>query len=310
MNSKIICLVGVLDKEGSTTVSIAKAFREHGFYIVPINYRTLIKRYGMVTFEDMLVSTVKKYKPYLTMFCKCNGINPEIVGECRKYSITYLYNMDSISTIKHCPEVIEHAKIADFSSCTGKGIAEWFEENGVAKCHTVFDGLDIDVFRPLEAIDKLKTEVSLIGTKTEGREEVRKALIDAGIDTKFYGVGYEQEVINKAFSQVCSSSKFMLSINSTTDTPTAYFSNRLLRYMGCGSCVLHYDSTGTLKEYFKDGEEILFFKTTEELIDKIKNTDDETSKRIGEAGRQRVLKDYTWNNTIDKIIDIAKTINK
>lgn len=307
---KTICLVGVNDVEGSTNISQAKAFMEQGFSIIPINYRSLISKYGMETFEDILVSTVKKYRPYLTFFAKCNGINPNIVKECSKYSHTWLWNPDPISTIKQVPEVIEHAKNVDFASCTGGGVAEWFEEQGVKKCYTIFDGLDTDIFKPVIPFDSLKADISLIGTKTKEREKVREALIEAGIDAKFYGDGYQYKAVNLAFSQVCSSSKFMLSINSSTENITDYFSNRLLRYMGCGACVLHYDPTETLKKYFKDGEEILFFKTTEELIDKIKNTDDATAKKIGEAGRKKVLETYTWDHTINKILDIIGKVPK
>ena len=307
---KTICLVGVNDVEGSTNISQAKAFMEQGFSIIPINYRSLISKYGMETFEDILVSTVKKYRPYLTFFAKCNGINPNIVKECSKYSHTWLWNPDAISTIKRVPEVIEHAKNADFSSCTGGGVAEWFEEQGVKKCYNIFDGADTDIFKPVEPVDSLKTTISLIGTRTKEREEVRKALIEAGIDAKFYGNGYQYEAVNLAFSQVCSSSKFMLSINSSTENITDYFSNRLLRYMGCGPCVLHYDPTETLKKYFKDGEEILFFKTIDELINKIKSTSDEDARRIGEAGRKKVLENYTWKHTINKILDIVDKVPK
>lgn len=310
MQNNLICLMGVLNDISSTNISMAKSFMRHGFEVIPVNYRSIISQYGMQTFEDMVLSIMKKYRPYMTLFAKCNTVSPNLIEECNKYSHTWLWNPDPISTIKQCPEVIQHARNADFSSCTGGGTAKWFREQGAKNCYTIFDGLDIDIFKPVEPLENLKADISLIGTKTKEREEIRERLLREGFTVGFYGDGYKYKAINLAFSQVCSSSKFMLSVNSSPEAITNYFSNRLLRYMGCGSCVLHYDPTETLKNYFKDGEEILFFKSIDELIDKIKNTDDETAKKIGDAGRRKVLENFTWEDTIKNILGYVRKAPK
>ena len=123
MENNLVCIVGVLDKEGSTNISQAKAFIELGYDVIPINYRTIINNYNISDFENLLISTLKKYRPFLTLFSKCNGIDSNIIKECSKYSNTWLWNMDPINTIRNCPEVLGHAKNADFSSCTGGGVS-------------------------------------------------------------------------------------------------------------------------------------------------------------------------------------------
>lgn len=301
---KAVCLVGVLNKEGSTNISQAKSFIKNGFDVIPINYRTIIQNYGMVAFEDMLLTVMKTYRPYLTLFSKCNGINPKLVKECGKYSYTWLWNMDPIQTIEKVPEVIEHAKNANFSSCTGLGVAKWFESQGVTNCYHIFDGLDEEIFKPVPPVDRIKADISFIGSRTPERDRYKKVLEDIGLNVKFYGPGYNQEVVNEAFSQVCSSSKFMLSLNVFNNIE-GYFSNRLLRYMGCGACVFHLDKTNTLKNYFNDGEHLILFEDEVDLANKVKKISESEAKEIAKRGREFVLKNYRWDNTIQNILNIV-----
>lgn len=230
MSNKLVVIVGVLDKLGSTNISQAKSFYKLGFNVVPINYRTIITKYGKDIFYDILLETIKKYKPFLTVFSKCNGFESDIIDQCNKYTNTWLFCMDPIATIEQCLEVVEHAKRTHFSSCTGLDIAGWFVKNGVKNCFHLLQGVDQDVFKPIEIDEAYKADVSFIGQKTQEREEFRKVLVNKGIDVKFYGNGFGKEVINEEFAKVCSSSKFMLSMNTVNNIHTDYFSNRMLRY--------------------------------------------------------------------------------
>lgn len=300
---KNIVIVGVLDVASSTNVSMAKAFMRLGLNVIPVNYRTIIQEYGYPKFEELLIHTVKKYSPVLTIFCKCNGINSDIILECNKYTRTWLWNMDPIQTIKRCPEVIQHAKNANFSSCTGGGTTDYFRRSGVSVCSTIFDGLDFDSYLPRFPVAKYKSDVSFIGGKTRERDELKKVLEDI-CDVKFYGQGYLPPVYNEEFSDVCSSSKFMLSLNTYNNIPD-YFSNRLLRYMGCGSCVLHYDPTKTINKYFEQNVHLLAFSDVQMLAYYVKNIDDETAGKIALNGRDKILNEYTWKHTAVNILKVA-----
>ena len=308
---KNIVIVGVLDKKESTNVSMAKSFMRFGYKVLPVNYRTIIQNHGYPFFEQTLIETLKKYNPVLTIFCKCNGINSNIVLNCNRYSKTWLWNMDPIKTIEQCPEVIQHAKNANFSSCTGGGINEYFRQHGVSECYTIFDGLDYDTYLSTEPVDKYKADISFIGGRTSERDKFKWILEDLGLDVKFYGQGYTESVYNEEFAKVCGSSKMMLSLNTYNDIPD-YFSNRLLRYLGCGVCVLHYDPTETLHKYFEPYKEIIFFKNEEELINIIGKIGVAVGKltyldvgKIALAGREKVLRNYTWDHTVNKILQIA-----
>lgn len=310
MDKKYICIIGVLDKYGSTQIPTAVSFMRHGYHVIPINYRTVIANRGNEFFEKLVLHTVQKYRPVLVMFCKCNGVNPELVTKCSKLSITYLHNPDPRPTIERCPEVIEHAKRAHFSSCTAKDMVEWFELEGVANCHHIIQGIDPYIFKPVEALYKYKADISFIGTKTPERDKYRKVLEDEGIDVKFYGNRYGGEVVEEDFASVCASSKFMLSINTYSNMHTEYFSNRLMRYLACGVCTLHLDDTGTLDKYFENYKDIIYFNDEISLMNALLFTKEEDIGKIALSGRERVLRTHTWDHKVRDILRIANKVAK
>jgi len=300
-----IIIVGVLDKKGSTNISQAKAFIKLGWNVIPLNYRTIIIEYGMKFFENILIDTVKEHRPSIVLFSKTNGIDPELIKRCGEYTNTFYWFMDSIQIAEGIPGILDNAKNSNFVSCTGGGVSDWFVENGVQKCYHIFDGVDTDIFKPVESFDKYKADISLIGSRTTERDKFKQAL-ERDFDVKFYGNGYGGEVINEEFAKVCASSKIMLSMNVFNTAPR-YFSNRLFRYLGCGSCVAHWDSTGTMDEFFENDKELILFNTIEELKNKVKYLlqNEDKAGEMAIRGRELVLNNYTWMHTVSKIIEVV-----
>lgn len=306
MSEVYVALVGVLDKKGSTNIPMAVSLMRMGFKVLPINYRTIISQRGMSYFEEYMKYVMVKYKPVLTIFSKCNGINTKIISDCNRYTVTWLFNMDPKQTIENCPEVIEHAKVAHFSSCTGKDIAEWFESCGVKKCYHIIQGFDHNTFKPVEPVEEYKADISHIGTKTEERDKFKKALENAGYNVKFYGLGYsENEMFDEDFAKICSSSKFMLSINTYNNIHKEYFSNRLVRCLGCGVCTFHFDTTGSINSLFEHGKDLFYFSNEEELLNLMKTSDEEAC-RVAMSGMDIVVKNYTWDHIISLMVGIVR----
>jgi len=296
----------VLDNPASTNVSMASSFIKLGLQVLPVNYRTMIAKLGISFFNSYLINLINRYQPALVIFSKCNGIDPALVAECSKVSKTWLFNMDPRATIEKCPEVIDHAKNSHFSSCTGSDIVEWFESFGVKNCYHLIQGTDQDVFKPVEPVEEFKADISFIGTATEERVKMLKSLAEMGIAVKAYGMGFtDKEVVNSDFAKVCSSSKFMLSMNTYNNVHKGYFSNRLVRYLSCGVCTFHYDTTGTLEEFFKDGKDIFYFGDISGLKHLLE-MDNETACRAALSGRDKVLNNYTWDHIIRHMLKIVQ----
>lgn len=303
-----VLMIGVLDVEGSTNIPMALSLMKFGFQVIPVNYRTVINKYGYAFFASLVMNLVVSQKPDLVIVCKGNGIHPSLIQEINKFTKTWIFNMDPGPTIDLVPEVRENAKISTYSSCTALDMAEEWNQSG-ANCLYLVQGLDEQIFRPMPVEEKFKADISLIGTRTSLRDSYKKILEDIGLNVKFYGRGYtDEEVIDDDFSKVCSSSTFMLSVDSIAGLHTQYFSNRLVRYLGCGACTFHYDPTGSLEgNHFNDMEHLIYFKNEKEFIDKldIVLNDEETTYEIALSGYNKVLKEYTWDNIMMYILNFA-----
>ena len=300
--SKII-IVGVLDKKGSTNIQQAIAFKKRGYDIIPINYRTIINKYGMQFFEKLLIDTIKSNNPDFVIFSKCTGINPSLITECNKYSKSFYWFMDSYKVASSIPDIKQYAKNATYVSCTSINTVEWFKSNGINNCHHILEGFNESIYKPVDVDEKYIADISFIGSRTKERDIYKDILEKNGYIVKFYGPGYTNEfVTGLEFSKICSSSKFMLSINTYNNIPN-YFSDRLILYAGCGSCILHLDTTETILKWFNDNE-VIYFKSKDELLNKIKTISDTESFR--RKCRNRALSQYTWDYAIQMILDIAK----
>jgi len=303
---KSIILLGVLDTPNSTNIPQLLAFQRADYEVTAVNYRTIIKDKGMSFFEELLLHTVKSQKPELVLFSKTNGINPELIKECNKYSKTFYWFPDPYQTAERIKFVTEYAKNATYASCTSMSTVDWFKERGVDPCYLILEGFDYDVLGPTPMYDKYKADISFIGTKTKERDMYKDRLEKVGYDVKYYGPEYSGGFITgKEFAKVCSSSKFMLSLNTYNNTPNT-FSDRLILFTGCGACTLHFDSTKTLNNYFKDKEEVLYFSDVDELLQILNDTNDRTALGIAINGRERTLNMYTWDHTINQILTQAK----
>ena len=303
----LVLLIGVLDQIGSTNIPMALSMIKQGFHIIPVNYRTIINKYGYTFFEGLVMNLVSTQKPDLVLVCKGNGIQPSLINQINQYTRTWIYNMDPRPTMDAVPEVRENARIATFSSCTALDLAQEWTEAG-ANCFYMVQGLDEQIFKPVKSVKKYEADISLIGSKTPMRDEAKEYLENAGYDVKFYGYGYtDKEVLENEFAQVCASSKYMLSMDSIAGQHQHYFSNRLLRYLGCGALTFHFEPTGTLQEYFRNEEDIMYFTNLPNLVNQIRMLDEnpKNAYRIAMNGMDKVLKEYTWDACIFSLLSTA-----
>jgi spore maturation protein CgeB len=241
----------------------------------------------------------------LVIFCKCNGIDPKIVEVCSKLTKTWLFFMDSYLISNTCPEIVEHAKRAHYSSCTSEITVDKFKQAGVEQCFHVFEGVIPTVHCPVEPMEKYRTDITLVGEETGERAEYYEFLKENKYDVKFYGSGWRNGYVEaEDWATVHSSAKMALSINTFNRIPT-YFSGRVFETMGFGLCTLQLYTEG-MENYFKHNENIVFFNDKQELHNILQKLTDEDIARIAFAGREKVLKSYTWFHSVEKILSIAR----
>ncbi len=150
------------------------------------------------------------------------------------------------------------------------------------------------------------------GTKT--REGAIRALQEAGLDVGIVGSGWPSDFPTvgscgvKQQHHVWKRAKICLSVNHF-DQMERYYSDRQLIAMASGTPVLCQYVPGLQKE-FDDGHDLLWFVDEKIMVEQamILLNCPEKAKRIGLAGRARVLRDHTWFSRILGILPVVEEI--
>ena len=107
----------------------------------------------------------------------------------------------------------------------------------------------------------------------------------------------------------------LLAINISHFNYSRYFSDRLLREMACGCCVLSHQFQDCELEFesdwYGDNGHIVYFEDVNDMEEKVKYflTNPEEAIAIGERAAKYVKK-YSWNNFVNNLIDIFKNNTK
>ena len=304
-NKPTIVLVGVSDIRGSTNVAQAKAFMKLGCNLIPVNYRTILQEHGDQYLHRYLTTIIHNYKPFLVLFSKCNGMNPQTMEMCSNMATTVYWFMDALPVAKNI-NALQYVSSCHLASATAPDVVEYFKTVNPNSFH-IIEGLDSDVLHPVEPVEELKCDISFIGSRTEERDSYFIALKEAGFNVKFFGPQYSgSNVVDEDFAKVCASSKFALSLNTYNGLKN-YFSDRIIRLLGCGVCTFHLDTTGTINNYFEDGKEIVYFTNPSDLVSKLRSIDNATVAKIALVGRDKILKNYLWEHQLMKLLKIVES---
>ena len=325
---KKIGMIGVFDKKGSTNIPFAKAFRDLDFPVQEHNYRSALEKHGPNLRDKAIVEM--SLNNDLLIFCKGNGLPPDVFRDCAENAIVCWYMMDSIQHLAN-QDFFEYYKNSHFSVVTTAAMKKALEDDDISTIHHIVQGVDPDEFYPLDEkfsellmlaspthqISKpnlldVDNDIIFIGTASEKRNEILGKIKEWGYKAEGYGHGYGNYVVGTNFNRVCSKSKVCLAINNT-DPGIDSFSDRILRYLATKSFVIAEYSEG-LEKYFTHGEELVWFKDLDDLKRLLENfagedyhlTKESHRKDIAEAGYKKIIENYTWKHVAENILNIAK----
>jgi len=169
--------------------------------------------------------------------------------------------------------------------------------------------------------NKYSHDVIFIGHyEDDGRDEYIKAIIENGIDFRLYGpewrrskfynlfkekfgdIPYVKEDYNLALNSAKISLVFLSHLNSDTYTRRCFEIPATKAFM----CATYSDDLNSL---FEEGKEAEYFKTKEELVEKLLfyTSHDEERKKIAEAGYARLKKD--GHEVVDRAQEVINTFS-
>lgn len=200
------------------------------------------------------------------------------------------------------------------------------------------------IYRPAGNIDSqnYKYEVSFVGQKNSAREKIINKIKSSGINVQAFGNGWENGRVSpekmieifcsskinlnlnppqsgfdlKSFGRLFlkrSSNKFALDFRHLPGNIREWFQKKIpqikarpFEIAGCGGFAIS-GLADDIENYYKDGEEMVFYKNTDDLIDKIRYyLSNDESEKIRKAGYERTIKEHTYKNRFSDIFTNAR----
>lgn len=314
MHSKSVLIVGVLDKHGSTNISIRDAFAMSGWNVYEFNYRTIASEYSIPMMNHMLRQNVKNNQYDLVFLCKANILSSDTVHFCSQHTTTWLWFMDPIETARSC-YTVNLVREAHFASATYSDTVELFKTVNENSFH-IFDGADQNIYKPLN-LDK-DIDIAFIGNYNERRDRFISNIREH-FKVSIFGANWNSNhpdnhssIYGNEFIEICSRSKIMLNFPSFEGQ--SGFSVRIFNVMASGTFILS-ESLKDLFLPFKIGKHLDTFSDEKECLEKIDYylNHNKIRETIAKTGREHVLKHYLWKNTIHHIehkLNTCKSVDK
>jgi hypothetical protein len=158
--------------------------------------------------------------------------------------------------------------------------------------------------------DNRDIDISFIGNNYGYRGRIINSLINSGLPVTAYGYGWANGYIDsKKAAEVLSRSKISLGIATVGHTKNIY-TMKLRDFDAPMSGALYITQYNKeLEHLYISGEEIIFYDSIEELIQKIKYylANDAVRTRIAAAGKKKAMMNYKWENRFTSIIDLISS---
>ena len=199
-----------------------------------------------------------------------------------------------------------------FSFAGGPALVELETRWGARHAEALYCGVDTLVYRPTPAEDRFTCALSYMGTYTADRQPSVEELLIAPARSRpakrFVlacpqypsmdlppNLSHEIHVYPRDHAAFyCSSTA---TLNLTRQAMRSYGwapSTRLFEAAACGACIIS-DTWAGLDRLFDPDQEVLLAETRHDVLRHLEGLSAERRREIGEAARERVLRDHTYD---------------
>ncbi|HET7322404.1 MAG TPA: glycosyltransferase [Longimicrobiaceae bacterium] len=193
----------------------------------------------------------------------------------------------------------------------GPPVVAKYGEWGARACTPIYNGLDPEEHRPLECTGAPTYDLLFMGNRLPDREarveeyffraaelapEARFALGGEGWGDRAMpaNVDYLGHIPTQRHNEVNASARLVLNIHRESMARNGWSpATRMFEAAGAASCQVT-DAMRGLEDFFNPGEEILVARGAEEVARYVREVDDATARRVGEAGRARALRSHSY----------------
>ena len=296
-------------------------------HIVPGRLRYKVKwlsRLDRKYLNKNFISNAIKTKPEIAIIAGGHRIRKSSIQTLNDQNIkTVLWTIDAPINFRPIQRV---AAAYNNVFCQGSEAIQLFKENNIKNAHWLPMACDPYFHHPVdltaEEQEKYGNDIVFVGSYYPNRYALYKNL--SGFDFGIWGPGWSK--IEKAsdlrsnikgehtkpreWIKIYSASKIVLASHYQdpgNEYPVFQSSPRIFEAMACGAFVIS-DYQKDVFALFKDGQHLVGYKTTDELIEKIKYylSHSKERKKIAENGRQEVLNNHKYIDRIKKLLSIIE----
>jgi len=267
-------------------------------------YRKWTEIYYLMGFwkiSKRLLYEIKRNQYDLVFLCKINFLPNKIIPKINKYSKTWYFIMDPLSTVLKF-NAHKYAALSTWSSATFSSVNTFFKKNSANSFH-IIEGYDSNIFKAINGTRKV-IDVIFTGAKTSKREKFINVLKKNDISVICYGKGWKNKSIYiNELANKYRESKIILNFTRGN----IGFSDRILYAMGSGSFLLS-EYCKDLEKYFERKIHLDWFKSEKELISLINYylENDVIRKNIAAEGNKYASENFSWEKIMKRIIHIVK----
>lgn len=278
------------------------------------------RKRGIKPCNEALLKFVETYQPHIIIFKHADVIQRETLMELRRkhpevrmaqLNIDALFNPDNVNRINNKSDLVD----ANFVTTYGESLKK-ISQNNVPVYYIpniVDDVIDdgrafendcsFDLFLAYGAAASTDSRYIMAHRILDEAPEVKFAYHVAGDGTGLWGADYMNRVQNTAMGLNLSRKEEKGRGGDANDL-FMYSSDRLSHFVGNGLLTLC-DRDFSMHELFEEDKEMVFYSSTEELLDKLKyyKSHDAERKKIAKAGWEKAHGCYNATQGAAFIVD-------
>ncbi|PYY13677.1 MAG: hypothetical protein DMG60_21410, partial [Acidobacteria bacterium] len=203
----------------------------------------------------------------------------------------------------------------------GPPVVNHYRRLGARDCCAIYNALDPTTHHPAPKDSSLKCDLVFVANRLPDRERrvedffIAAAQLAPELSFILGGEGWEGKrlpenirwighVGTSDHNRVNCSAGMVLNLNRDSMASVGFSPpTRVFEAAGAGACVVT-DAWNGIETFFEPGEEILLVSDANEIVDVLRNTNDERAAQIGTAMRRRALRDHTYAQRADQLSEL------
>jgi len=275
-------------------------------------------------FQKFLIDTLKNYNPDLFFFGHTRNIELNTLDIFKSFNKNLIlsqwnedpvmpslnYSKKNISNIQLYSDFVDHNFITTDPSVLSKSVKKNNFNFFFVPVDSNIESFDVFKMKPKKDLFYAMSHGVNRATLKEGIEDERINFLNKlvkkipNVKYDFYGFSNKQPIWGNEFNNALINSK--MGLNLSRGKPTKYYSsNRIASIMGNG-LLTFIDEKVKLNDFFTKNE-IVFYKTINDLADKIKfySKNDKSRIKIARNGKKKYFKLFNEKRITSYIIDTS-----